>query len=294
MNLKSRYPGAESRGFTFIELLTVITVLLLLSTLMLPVLAKAHQSPQATQCLNNHRQIMLAALMYADDNGGTWFPNQPGTGTQREWVGTLLDFSNTNPNNTNAALFLSPANNFFAKYISTPTIFHCPADQSFVPGLGQRVRSVSASQAVGTQWQGVCNHPAGDPVTGQWLTGVNTDCDATWRRYGKISDMVNPSPAGLWVFADEHCNSINDSGMAVECSLITIGAAKWIDLPANYHNGAAGFSFADGHAELHKWIGSLATFSDAWTGVGAGFPNVATSSDLSDIRWIQVRTSALN
>jgi prepilin-type processing-associated H-X9-DG protein len=26
------------------------------------------------------------------------------------------------------------------------------------------------------------------------------------------------------------------------------------DIPASYHGGAAGFSFADGHAELHKWL----------------------------------------
>jgi prepilin-type processing-associated H-X9-DG protein len=27
-----------------------------------------------------------------------------------------------------------------------------------------------------------------------------------------------------------------------------------VDFPASYHNRAAGFSFADGHAEIHKWL----------------------------------------
>ena len=27
-----------------------------------------------------------------------------------------------------------------------------------------------------------------------------------------------------------------------------------IDVPASYHNGAGGLSFADGHAEIHKWL----------------------------------------
>jgi prepilin-type processing-associated H-X9-DG protein len=27
----------------------------------------------------------------------------------------------------------------------------------------------------------------------------------------------------------------------------------WTDLPASYHGGSCGFSFADGHAEFHKW-----------------------------------------
>ena len=29
-------------------------------------------------------------------------------------------------------------------------------------------------------------------------------------------------------------------------------------MPATYHNGACGFSFADGHSEIHKWRHSLA------------------------------------
>jgi len=32
--------------------------------------------------------------------------------------------------------------------------------------------------------------------------------------------------------------------------------AQIIDFPASYHNGAAGLSFADGHSEVHRWVGS--------------------------------------
>ncbi|CAG0977872.1 partial protocatechuate 3,4-dioxygenase, beta subunit, partial [Anaerolineae bacterium] len=31
-------------------------------------------------------------------------------------------------------------------------------------------------------------------------------------------------------------------------------ASSWQDIPASYHNGACGFSFADGHAEIKKWL----------------------------------------
>ena len=34
----------------------------------------------------------------------------------------------------------------------------------------------------------------------------------------------------------------------------SLGAAKIIDFPASFHNGAAGLSFADGHAEIKKWL----------------------------------------
>ena len=43
---------------------------------------------------------------------------------------------------------------------------------------------------------------------------------------------------------DEHPDSINDAFFITDPN-----ANNWQDRPASYHNGAAGFSFADGHAE---------------------------------------------
>ena len=34
----------------------------------------------------------------------------------------------------------------------------------------------------------------------------------------------------------------------------------WQDIPASYHNGACGFSFADGHAEVHKWLSAASVY----------------------------------
>lgn len=290
MNLKASYRTQTSKGFSFVELLAVIAVLLLMSSLILPVLARAHQSPQAAQCLTNHRQLMMAALMYSDDNAGLWFPNQPGQ--YGDWINTFVDFYD--PQNTNLAALKDPTHDLFAKYIPSPLIFHCPSDQSFVPIYGKRVRSVAASQAVGTMATAAGCFNAGDPVTGQWLTGANTDCDTTYRRYGKTSDMVAPSPSRLWVFIDEHCNSINDSGFAVECAQTNLGAAKWIDLPASYHDGAVTISFADGHVELHKWAGAALPHTPvSWNGFGfPGYPTITTQADLGDLNWLQQRTSA--
>jgi prepilin-type processing-associated H-X9-DG protein len=57
-----------------------------------------------------------------------------------------------------------------------------------------------------------------------------------------------PKPAKTWLFLDEHPDSIND-GYFVNNDIAT----SWQDIPASYHNGACGFSFADGHAEIKKW-----------------------------------------
>ena len=61
--------------------------------------------------------------------------------------------------------------------------------------------------------------------------------------------MTSPKPSDLWVFVDEHPDSINDGWLIISWQMANV----WTDLPASYHNRACGFSFADGHAEIHKW-----------------------------------------
>ena len=53
----------------------------------------------------------------------------------------------------------------------------------------------------------------------------------------------------MFVFLDEHEQSINDGWFASDPT------TKWqiVDFPASYHGSAAGFSFADGHSEIHRW-----------------------------------------
>ncbi|MCX6927950.1 MAG: hypothetical protein NT154_32785, partial [Verrucomicrobia bacterium] len=60
-----------------------------------------------------------------------------------------------------------------------------------------------------------------------------------------------PGPTDTTVFMDEHPDSINDPG-----NFPPVASGFW-DIPSTMHDGAAGFSFADGHAEIHKWKGVL-------------------------------------
>jgi prepilin-type processing-associated H-X9-DG protein len=78
--------------------------------------------------------------------------------------------------------------------------------------------------------------------------------------------------------------------LAVECGL-TNAAARIIDFPASFHNGAAGITFADGHSEIHKWIG--ADIKAAITYTGTMPLNVPAGDSIRDVTWLQQRTSAL-
>jgi hypothetical protein len=66
--------------------------------------------------------------------------------------------------------------------------------------------------------------------------------------------------------------------------------SNWEDTPASYHNRACGFSFADSHAEIHRWQGNAVVRAVAFQNFSSG-PTVSTAQDRADIIWLIMRTS---
>ena len=76
-----------SEAFTLIELLVVIAIIAILAAMLLPALARAKESGKRIACLNNLRQLSLAAQMYVGENQGAYPPRS----NANRWPDRLYD-----------------------------------------------------------------------------------------------------------------------------------------------------------------------------------------------------------
>ena len=83
----------RAAAFTLIELLVVIAIIGILAAMLLPALASSKLEAQQTQCINNLKELTMAAQMYYDDNQ-TFIgaiTNNPDD-SDGDWMGTMLSY----------------------------------------------------------------------------------------------------------------------------------------------------------------------------------------------------------
>jgi len=279
----------RGRAFTLVELLVVIAIVAIIASLILPALARAKARAQGAFCLNNTRQLAMAWMVYADEHDGRLAYNlgrsariNPGTalpavtsGPQMSdnWVNNVLDWE-VNSDDTNTAAVVETG---LGPYTSkTAALFRCPSDNVVSDlqrksGWVSRARSYSMNAMIGNA--GLFSQ-----------SGVNVN-NTNYVQFFKVFTI--PRPSDIFVFLDEHPDSIDDGYFL---NRYNGGTPTWTDLPASYHDGAANFSFADGHAERHHWHDASTKQPSVAYGISPALP-MPILDGVQDFSWVLSKMS---
>jgi prepilin-type N-terminal cleavage/methylation domain-containing protein/prepilin-type processing-associated H-X9-DG protein len=255
-------------AFTLIELLVVIAIIAILASLLLPVLAKAKETARRANCISNERQLILAWQIYADDHDGRLVQNGYGTASSPSpvWAsgGTHFDL----PPFYDTKYLMAPTFGALGTYTRTPAIYKCPSDRSTIRSntvVVPKIRSYSMNLYVGSR------------------VGSATYGSASYVVFKKQSELARPGPGTIFVFTDVLPENLCFPGFVINMPPTDV----WFHIPSSQHRNGGVLTFADGHAEHHRWL-------DPRTRPPTAAGIVAHSTPCSgsvDLAWLRERAS---
>jgi prepilin-type N-terminal cleavage/methylation domain-containing protein/prepilin-type processing-associated H-X9-DG protein len=217
----------EHKGFTLIELLVVIAIIALLMSILMPALNRAREQGRRAACLNNCKELVLAWIMYADENDDKIVNGDSGEynihANEPPWVKKDWDTNMTLLQKQDAirtgALY---------PYTQTLKIYKCP---TVGRTGGQRLaseilRTYSVADSMNCKdWPN---------MQAEMMKKRSKNTDAPYRIVFLDDGGTNPSALGGWT--------------------VYTNQEEWWDPPPVRHGDGTNYGFADGHADYHKWV----------------------------------------
>jgi prepilin-type N-terminal cleavage/methylation domain-containing protein/prepilin-type processing-associated H-X9-DG protein len=282
MKLHRRRRGLD-HGFTLIELLVVIAIIAILAGMLLPALSRAKSKAHSISCVNNQKQLVLAAITYSTDFNDAWplngagdsginLANPPAGYAPEVWV-EGREGSNITDEQT-AMGMISERVSLLAPYIKSKEILRCPGDNKLrTLANGKRVRwpkSYGMNAYVG--WKEP-SYNSTLPLKNRYEVFLKTS-------QGNASSQ-------FFIFGEIHPDSICRPMFGV--NMDSEGVYHY---PGNYHGQLSNFSFLDGHAETHRWkdgnMNNPTPIPSNWHDHSG---NTVRPGARNDLRWIKEHTT---
>ena len=213
--------------------------------------------------------------MYNTDSSDVMLPNAPeGINTAgATWCGNETESWGASDANTNVNYYET---SILAPYMGNQVgVYACPGD-TLPSANGHRIRSYSMNSQMGNIYQNVA----------QLTAGFNPG----YVVFSKMSQLTGAtlSPSDAFVFCEENMCSLDDGYFQVSS-----GSPIYPNVPGSYHRKVAGFSFADGHVEAHRWMtADLPGFVTKYYATKQTATDLADTGAKNNVDWLWLTSHA--